>query len=348
MKLERYAGNPILSPRDTYWEKMQVRNPAAWYDGEKVVMIYSARSVINTIYLGLAFSSDGYQFERAGDEPWLGPTDEGFEAGTVEDARMVKIEDTYYVTYMARAIGKEDFEAGTKATGIPGHEDPDAPTWTQNWRRAALLTTKDFKAMQRLGPVTSEHVFDANVILFPEKIGGRFCLLHRPSPYFAAESIIEKYPPAERPGMHICFSDDLKHWVDDQPLAGPRFSWENYKIGGSSQPIRTDQGWLVLYHAVGGPDPQHAAYRVGVMMLDLDDPTRVIARSPEPILEPEEAWEREGSVPMVVFPNGAVVIDGTLFVYYGGGDTVTAVATAGLNEMIDFVMTHPSNPEGKA
>jgi predicted GH43/DUF377 family glycosyl hydrolase len=297
--------------------------------------------VINTIYLGLAYSEDGYNFERASDEPWLSPTEEGFEAGTVEDARMVKMGDTYYVTYMARAIGKEDFEAGAKATGIPAEEDPEAPTWTKNWRRAALLTTRDFKTVERLGPVTGEHVFDANVILFPEKIGGHYCLLHRPSPYFAAESIIENYPPAERPGMSICFSDDLKHWVDDQPLAGPLFPWENYKIGGSSQPIRTDRGWLVLYHAVGGPNPKGAVYRVGVMMLDLEDPTRIIARSPEPILEPEEPWEREGTVRNVVFPNSAVVIDGRLFVYYGGADTVTAVATADLEEMIEFVMSHP-------
>ncbi len=341
MKLQRYEGNPILRPRDTYWEKMQVRNPAAWYDCERVVMIYTARTVMNTIYLGLAFSDDGYHFERASDEPWLSPSKEGFDAGTVEDARMVKIGDTYYVTYMARSIGKEDFEAGAKATGIPDNEDPTAPTWTKNWRRGGLLTTKDFKTIERLGPITSEHVFDANVILFPEKIGGRFCLIHRPSAYVAAESISQNYPPEQRPGMHICFSTDLKEWVDDRRIAGPCFPWEKYKIGGSSQPIRTDQGWLVLYHAVAGPHPDRFIYRVGVMMLDLDDPTRVIARAPEPILEPEEPWEREGTVPMVVFPNSAVVIDGTLFVYYGGADTVTAVATADLDEIVTHVMKHP-------
>jgi beta-1,2-mannobiose phosphorylase / 1,2-beta-oligomannan phosphorylase len=342
MKLKRYEGNPILAPRDTYWERMQVRNPAAWYDGERVVMIYTARTVMNTIYLGLAFSEDGYRFERASDEPWLSPTKEGFEAGTVEDARMVKIGDTYYVTYMARAIGKEEFAAGAQAKGIPADEDPQGPTWTQNWRRAALLTTRDFKTVRRLGPLTGEHIFDANVLLFPEKIGGRFCMLHRPSDYVPAEDIIEKYPPEQRPGISICFSSNLREWVDDRPLAGPVFPWENYKIGGSSQPIRTDRGWLVLYHAVGGPDPAHGVYRVGAMMLDLADPTRVIARAPEPILEPEEPWEREGTVPMVVFPNSAVVIDGTLFVYYGGADTVTAVATANLRELTDFVMRYPT------
>jgi predicted GH43/DUF377 family glycosyl hydrolase len=120
------------------------------------------------------------------------------------------------------------------------------------------------------------------------------------------------------------------------------FPWENYKTGGSSQPIRTDRGWLVLYQAVGGPNPDEAVYRVGVMMLDLEDPTRIIARSPEPILEPEEPWEREGTVPNVVFPNSAVVIDGRLFVYYGGADTVTAVATADLEEMVAFVMRYPN------
>jgi beta-1,2-mannobiose phosphorylase / 1,2-beta-oligomannan phosphorylase len=136
-----------------------------------------------------------------------------------------------------------------------------------------------------------------------------------------AEDIIDKYPPEQRPGISICFSSNLREWVDDRPLAGPVFPWENYKIGGSSQPIRTDRGWLALY---------------------LADPTRVIARAPEPILEPEEPWEREGTVPMVVFPNSAVVIDGARFAYYGGADTVTAVAKANLCELTDLVMRYPT------
>ena len=179
MKLRRYEENPILTPRDNDWERMQVRNPAAWYDGETVHMLYSARAVNNTIYLGYATSTDGYHFERIGDGPWMAPPEGSeFDSGTVEDARMVRLDDTYYVTYMARSIGKDDFAAGKR---LPGK--PDTPTWQKNWRRAGLLNTHDFISYERLGPITSEDLFDANVMLFPEKVSGRYATIHRPSDF---------------------------------------------------------------------------------------------------------------------------------------------------------------------
>jgi beta-1,2-mannobiose phosphorylase / 1,2-beta-oligomannan phosphorylase len=334
--LTRYKGNPILEPIETYWEKMQVRNPAAWFDGETVHMIYTARTVWNTIYLGYATSTDGYHFKRMSDKPWLSPSESGFDAGTVEDARMVKIGDTYYIVYMARATGKEDFEAGERPP-----EHLTASTWSKNWRRAGLLTTKDFKRIEHHGPLTSENIFNANVILFPEKINGKYCILHRPSDYFCSEAVCNEYPPEERPGMSICFSDDLKEWTDDQTLARPEQPWENFKIGGSSQPIKTDKGWLTLYHGCGGASPEESTYKVGIMMLDLENPTKVIARSPDPILEPEMEWEIDGPPDRVVFPNSAVLIDDTIFVYYGACDRVTAVATRKLTELVDYVMQFP-------
>ena len=111
MKLERYPGNPILQPLNNDWESMQVRNPAAWFDGTTVPMIYTARSVWNTIYLGYATSQDGFHFTRMSDRPWLEPSQDGFDAGTVEDARIVRIDGTYYVTYMARATGNLTLKA---------------------------------------------------------------------------------------------------------------------------------------------------------------------------------------------------------------------------------------------
>jgi predicted GH43/DUF377 family glycosyl hydrolase len=331
MKLKRYKGNPILTPRDNDWERMQVRNPAAWYDGEVVHMLYSARAVNNTIYLGYARSADGHHFERVGDGPWMAPPEgDEFDSGTVEDARMVYLDGYYYVTYMARSIGKDEFAAGKR---LPGR--PDAPTWRQNWRRAGLLRTRDFTGYERLGPVTPETVFDANVMLFPEKIGGRYAMIHRPSGYPTGTAACLSRPLEERPGMSICFSEDLVHWVDDRPLAGCIYDWEPVKIGGSAPPIRTEAGWLTLYHAVDESQKYDFTYRVGVMLLDLDDPTRVIGRCPQPILEPEESWEIEGTVPNVVFPNAAVVIDGEVLVYYGGADTVVGVAAAALGELID-------------
>jgi predicted GH43/DUF377 family glycosyl hydrolase len=333
-QLQRYEKNPVLTPRDNDWERLQVRNPAACYDGRKVHLVYSARAVTNTIHLGLAESDNGYDFRRVGEGPWLSPSAEGFDAGTIEDARMVNIEGVYYIVYGARAIGKTEFANGAKAKGATS----DGVTWTRNFRRGGLLATRDFKTVERLGPISSEHEYDCNFVLFPEKVNGRYVLLHRPSAFEPFPNPCLELPWNQRLGIHICYSRDLVHWEDDRVLIRPEQEWEETKVGGSTQPIRTPEGWLTLYHGVQGND-QTFVYRVGVMLLDLKDPSRVIARSPHFILEPETAWEREGTVNNVVFPNGAVVIGDTLFVYYGGADTVCGVATAPLRDVLSHVLT---------
>ena len=187
-----------------------------------------------------------------------------------------------------------------------------------------------------LGPITSDRMNDCNIILFPEKVGGRYVLLHRPTPYEPLPEDCVRHP--ERRGQ-ICmsFSDDLLHWGGTRVVARPEFPWENMKIGGSVPPIRTREGWLTLYHGVQGRSTRSMVYRVGVMLLDLEKPWRVIARSPHFIMEPEEPYEKHGTVPNVVFPNGTAVIGGKLHIYYGGADTVCAVATVPLADLLDYV-----------
>lgn len=334
--LKRWSGNPILMPKDNYWEKMQVRNPAAVRDGGTVYLVYTARTAWNTIYLGLATSQDGLNFERASELPWYSPSKDGFDAGTVEDARAVKIDDTFYITYAVRSIGKEEIAAGR----LPDYRTSDGPTWTKNWRRGGILATKDFKTIECLGPITGDEMYDCNIILFPEKVGGRYVLLHRPTPY---EPFVEDClrDPSLRGNICISFSDNLIDWTDTQVLAGSEQPWENVKVGGSVPPIRTEDGWLMLYHAVEGTSGEDMCYRVGVMLLDIDDPTKVIARAPHYVLEPVEWYEKFGTVPNVVFPNGMVEIDDTLYVYYGGADTVCAVATVPTRELLNFVKNFP-------
>lgn len=332
LTVKRWSGNPILTPRDNYWEKMQVRNPAAVLHRGKVHLIYTSRTAWNTIYLGLATSSDGFNFERASALPWYEPSKDGFDAGTVEDARVVKIGDTFYVTYAARSIGKEEIAAGR----IPGYRTSNNPTWTKNWRRGGILTTKDFKTVKCLGPITSDKKYDCNIILFPEKVDGKYVLLHRPTPYepFPEDCLLN---PDKRGEICISFSKDLKNWSGTKVLARPEFDWENVKIGGSVPPIKTKAGWLMLYHGVQGTSTQDMVYRVGVMLLDLKDPTKVLARAPYYILQPEEYYEKFGTVPNVVFPNGTVVLKDTLYIYYGGADTVCAVATVPVADLLDYV-----------
>jgi predicted GH43/DUF377 family glycosyl hydrolase len=336
MKLKRYDNNPIVSPLpDSPWENICTCNPAAWYDGQQVSLLYRGGPDTDQhpIYLGLAQSADGFNFARLSDKPVFGPSENGFDGGCIEDPRIIKFGDTYFVTYAARmfppaAYWRKKFPLNAFNPPLPEHAPIAA---RKNLTRSGLAATKDFRTWHRLGPLTAADVDDRDVIIFPEKIDGEFVMLHRPSSWVGPEYGCEK------PSMWLTFGDDMLCWREEHLLAQPAFDWERRKIGGSTPPIQTDKGWLVLYHGVD----DNIVYRVGAMMLDLDDPLKIIARTPEPILEPEAEYERVGLVPNVVFPCGNVVIGDTLFVYYGGADKYCCVATAPLAELVDHVLANP-------
>jgi predicted GH43/DUF377 family glycosyl hydrolase len=148
--------------------------------------------------------------------------------------------------------------------------------------------------------------------LFPEQIGGRYAMVHRPKKWIG-----EPYGTTY-PAIWISFSDDLLVWRDSRLLIKGEQPWER-KIGGSTPPLRTDRGWLTLYHGVD----EYGVYRIGALMLDLEDPSRVLARTKDYIMEPECDYELEGLYKGgVVFPTGNVIVGDTLYVYYGGADEV--------------------------
>lgn len=334
MVFKKYPGNPILEPTGKGdWEAYAVCNPGAVYAGGKVHMLYraSAETEVYNIYMGLAESTDGYHFRRVSDRPIYTPTQQ-FEKGCVEDPRIVKIDDWFYVTYACRAVQYTLFVQG-KGPKYPA----DAPrSLRENLTRTGLLRTKDFRKFECLGPITRDDVDDRDVILFPEKIRGRYVMVHRP-----AEWLGPKYG-CEKPSIWMAFSKDLKNWGDETLFAqpDPNVAWQEHKVGGSTPPIKTDQGWLFMFHAVQGTG-KNRYYRQGLMMLDLEDPRKIIARSPEFVLEPTEPFEKEGVEPNVVFAVGNVVIGDTMFVYYGGADKAIGVATAKLKDVVDHVMSYP-------
>jgi predicted GH43/DUF377 family glycosyl hydrolase len=348
LKLHKWSGNPILQPKPgSWWEGAQTRNPAAVLHEGKVHLFYTAAGDIDVehkLCLGHAVSSDGFNFERVGDEPFIAPSAsefDGFDAGGVEDPRAVSIDGTIYITYCARSVPHWSFIMGQRLANPP----TQGGTWTENMRRGGLIATKDLVTYERLGPVTSDDHYDCNIILFPEKVNGRYAMLHRPS-YFKAE--IESGIREETAGMSICFSEDLKTWGDDQPLIKDEYSWENGKVGGSGPPIKTKHGWLTFYHGVQKRPKDsdwhidhHFCYRAGIMLLDLDNPAKVIARCPYPVIEPEAPFEKFGTVNNVVFPTGNVVLGDDLFLYYGGADTVCCVATIPVQELLEYVMRFP-------
>lgn len=335
--LTRSPENPILSPKlDSTWESLVTTNPGAWYDEQtgKVILLYRAagEDPEHKVWLGLAQSSDGHHFERISDQPVFGPTTDGYDAGCVEDPRIIKIGEWYYVTYASRPFPPGQYWLPESEQGYKRMECPGDFPWIMrnNATATGLALTKDFKTWIRAGRLTSPVVDDRDVILFPEKVGGRYHMMHRPMNWTGAEY------GTEFPAMWIASSDDMLNWTESKLLIKAEFDWE-CKVGGNTPPIKTPHGWLTIYHGVG-PDKH---YRLGALLLDLEDPTIVRYRTKDWIMQPEEDYEINGPYKGVVFPCGNVVIDGTLFVYYGGADKYACVATCPLDGLLEYLLSCP-------
>ncbi|WP_066629919.1 glycoside hydrolase family 130 protein [Labilibacter marinus] len=337
MKLTKHENNPILKPHATNcWENLVVCNPGVWYEDGKFTMLYRAAGDDEQHYIrmGTAVSNDGVNFERVSDEPTFGPSEDGPDQGGVEDPRIVKFGDEYYVTYAYRPhYPGQYWKFEHDVILLPETNEYSPAVMKDNIANSGLAVTKDFKNWRRLGRVTESNLDDRDVILFPEKINGKYAMLHRPKQWIGDEYGVDK------PAIWIRFSDDLMVWNEPSTMiiGGIDGTWEE-KVGGSTPPLKTDDGWLVIYHGVenGG----QGYYRVGVALLDLEDPTKVIARASDWIMEPEHDYEIEGFYKGCVFPTGNVIVDDTLYVYYGGADKYVGLATCSVSEILDFVKKH--------
>ena len=332
MKLRKYEGNPILSPnKDNRWESLVTCNPGAWYESGRFYLLYRAAGddEEHHIFIGLAESDDGFHFSRVSQEPVLSPTENGFDAGTVEDPRIVKFGDEYYMTYAFRPYPpgqywKNDYD---RVEHIP-HSKFAPKCLRENVGNTALAVSKNLTDFKKVGRLTDPSLDDRDVILFPEKINGKFYMLHRPKDYVG-----EKYG-TDSPAIWIKSSEDLMDWnVESRLLMKGRQPWEK-KIGGCTPPLRTDEGWLMIYHGVS----DDFVYRVGACILDIEHPEKVLYRTRHFIMEPETEFEKNGLYKWgVVFPTGNVIVDGTLYVYYGASDQYCCVATADVAELLDFI-----------
>jgi predicted GH43/DUF377 family glycosyl hydrolase len=331
VKLQKHPDNPILLPHpDHPWENLVVCNPGVIHDNGVFHMLYRAAGddADHVIRFGLATSTDGIHFERQGTLPILSPSEDGPDAGCIEDPRIVKLDGHFYVTYAYRAYKPKQYWLQENNAAYSPDDPSLPPLFGYNMTASGLLLSDDLRTFRRLGRITRPDVDDRDVILFSEKIGGRYVMLHRPMQWVGAEY------GTKHPAIWISYSDDLLSWSESTLLAKGQAGWE-CKIGGSTPPLKTPCGWLVIYHAVDAK----GVYRVGVMMLDLDDPTKVIARTPDPVMEPEADFEWHGLYPHgVVFPTANVVVDDVLYVYYGCADQTIGVATADFPALVDFVM----------
>lgn len=302
MKLQRHPANPILFPDPgSEWETYNVFNPSVIHDNGLFHMHYRAQGLDWISRIGYAVSEDGIHWNRLR-RPVLQSRDAS-DARGVEDPRVTRLDGHFYMCYTA--FGNE-FTGKGEATHAGGGVLPMIAI-SDN-----LITWERLSQIVR-GEDNKDHV------LFPRRINGRYMALHR-----------------RPPQVWLAESDDLIHWPAERmrPIFGPRpdNGWDEKRVGGNGVPIETEQGWLMLYHAY---NEQHV-YRLGVCLLDLEDPSQVIHRPKEFIFEPTELWELRGDVPNVVFSCANPVVDGTVYVYYGGADHVIGLATCTLNELLDF------------
>ncbi len=330
MELKRCEENPIVAPGGYSWRRVATFNPGVVLDEEGVFwMLERACSNLAPLHshFGLLRSDDGIHFKHVSDEPVFTAAQLGTPRGTVEDARVVRIDGTYYMTYVHRNYVSSCYPNGV---GIPLYSDPsDVPDGDLNNYRSGVATSTDLRTWENLGLVTGENLDDRDCVLFPEKINGRFAMLRRPMNFVGPEF------GCDGPSIWLSYSDDLLEWTTPTLVAAPENpAWEGGKIGAGATPMKTDEGWLIIYHGVDAG----VTYRSGVMLLDLDDPTKVVARSSEFILEPEEYYERTGLIiPNVVFPSANVVKDETVFIYYGCCDTCISLATVPLKTLLDYL-----------
>jgi len=327
MRIVRCDKNPIVTPGLFAWRKATVFNPAAIVHEGKFYLFERAAGSLRPwlCHIGLLASDDGVRFSHVVDKPVFTPEMMGWPQGSVQDPRVVKLDDTFYMVYAVRPYA---IHVGQRPGFDIKEYYPELKDGTvSNRTRSAIAVSKDLVHWEHLDFCTPEAVDDRDVILFPEKIGGRYALLRRPQ-----GGVYTGKPPS----IYISYSTDLKDWSEPELLAAPKFKWEGAKIGGSTPPIRTESGWLFLYHGVD----KDVVYRVGAMLLDPDDPRKVLARTRIAIMEPTDDYERVGSpyIGNVVFPCGAVVNDGILHIYYGCCDYTIGLATVPVVELVEFLL----------
>ncbi|MDZ7676100.1 MAG: hypothetical protein U5K30_13660 [Acidimicrobiales bacterium] len=308
----RSTHNPVLTAHQFPNMVNVVFNPGAVeFEGETLLLV-RVESRTGLSALAVATSENGvtgWQLDRS---RWLEPRTDSFaERWGIEDPRITQVGDDYLITYTGYS------EAGPVI---------------------CLARTRDFVTFERDGVLLPPE--DKDAALFPVQFDDRWALIHRPAPAMAGL------------GAHIwlSFSPDLRHFGDAQVLLPARRGgyWDANKIGLGPPPLLTDRGWLICFHGVR-VTASGSLYRLGLALLDRDDPTTVLARGNEWVFGPQETYERSGDVPDVVFPCGWILRDDgdTLHLYYGAADSVVCMAEASLGSLLDHLDSHRCPQSGQ-
>ncbi len=304
----RHPDNPILTAADWPEPVNVVFNPAAAVVGGETVLLARVEALTGISHLAVARSANGIDGWSVAPTPLLAP-EEGIESEQwgFEDARAVWVEELERFVITCTTYG------------------PAGPA-------VYLATTRDFVSVERHGVVVTPE--DKNAALLPERVGGKWILFHRPTTGFGGVS---------QAGIALSRSDDLVSWSPPEVVLQPRAGawWDSLRIGIGPPLVKTEHGWLLVYHGVK-ETVSGAIYRVGLALLDLEEPTRVLHRAPDWIFGPLEPYERQGDVANAIFPCGLIEDpSGELRLYYGAADTSICLATAHLDELVAAVLAAP-------
>jgi len=325
----------LLRTTDLEFENEGVLNPAVITDGKDIHLFYRAVRKGNYSTIGYCKLSDPLTVTERRTTPVLSSLMD-YETHGLEDPRIVKIDDVFYMTYIAY-----DSKDAVGALAL----SKDLVTWERQGIIVPQIPYKKFSELVKANPKVNDAyqdnfnpintvVMDKDLVFFPRRVNGKLTFLHR-----------------IKPDIQIAAVDNIadltqEYWenyiahLDEHILLSPKYDHEIRYVGGGCPPIETEHGWVMIYHGVKDAPVKGFEYSACVALLDLNDPTKVITRLPYPLFKPEEDWELSGDVDDVVFPTGTVVVDDTLYIYYGAADDIIAVATISLKALVDELLAN--------
>lgn len=303
----RNKNNPIITREDLPYKANSVFNAGAVQINGETILLLRVEDMRGHSHLTVARSNDGVSNWAIDEKPSIAPNPSDYpeDEWGVEDPRITYLEELnkYGIAFCS---------------------------YSKEGPLVSLALTEDFRNFERLGAVLNPH--DKDAVLFPEKIKNRWALIHRP------------YPTDDHLGAHahISYSDDLKTWNDRKVFLKARNGswWDANKIGVNTPPLRTSHGWLISYHGVR-QTCAGCIYRVGLALLDIDNPEIVTHRTDEWVFGPKEDYELHGDVGNVVFPCGWIRKDNELWMYYGAADTSIALAIANFDDLMEYILQYP-------
>ena len=338
----------LLSKTDFEFENDGVLNPAVIREGDNVHIYYRAVQVGNHSTLGYCRLDGPLTISERWDKPFMIPEFD-YESHGVEDARIVKIDDTYYLSYTAYdgvnargalATSKDLMHFKKKGIIVPPVTYAEfvslvetAGKVNENYYTNHNFYYKDSDPEQKI------LLWDKNVVFFPRKINGNLVFLHR-----------------IRPGIQLVSVKDLKgltpeYWKDyflnlqDHIVMDPVYEHESSYIGGGCPPIETEHGWLLIYHGAEETKNGIVYSACAAALLDINNPLKTIARLPYALFAPEFEWERRGEVNNVVFPTGTALFGDTLYIYYGAADSCIATASVSMSALLTELLQYMTKDE---